>query len=107
MVKRLLTINFPQGPYIVLPFFGPSNIRDFSGLVIEKLINPFDVNKFEIASKSNIITDSLKLTINSISLIDKRESLIDIISDIKVDSFDFYSTIRSSYIQNRNFEINR
>lgn len=105
--QTLAYYNFPQGPYIVLPFFGPSNIRDLSGLVIEKLINPFDVNKFDIASKSNIITDNVKLTINSISLIDKRESLIDIISDIKVDSFDFYSTIKSSYIQNRNFEINR
>ena len=96
-----------QGPYIVLPFFGPSNIRDFTGLIIEKLISPFDINKLQIAGKSDIISDNVTLGINSISLVDKRESLIDIIGDIKVDSFDFYSTIRSSYIQNRNFEINR
>jgi len=28
-----------DGPYIVLPFFGPSNLRDTSGLVVDTAIN--------------------------------------------------------------------
>ena len=33
-----------NGPYIVLPFFGPSNLRDTSGLVVDTAINSWFVN---------------------------------------------------------------
>jgi phospholipid-binding lipoprotein MlaA len=32
--------GMPAGPYLVLPFFGPSSPRDASGLVVDTLLSP-------------------------------------------------------------------
>jgi len=105
--QTLSFYNFPEGPFLMLPLFGPSNFRDFNGLIITKMISPYDANIFKIGDKKRIVTDNAQLAINAVSVIDKRESLIDLMDEIRVDSFDLYSTIKSAYIQNRNFEINR
>ncbi|MDJ0982489.1 MAG: VacJ family lipoprotein [Kiloniellales bacterium] len=48
----------PGGPYLVLPIFGPSNLRDTAGLVTDTvaftLVNPF--NMAEIQSRYPVIT---------------------------------------------------
>ncbi len=97
--------GFPNGPYLMLPLFGPSNLRDFSGWVINKSIDPFNLNLLRIGGDYNIISNNLRSSFSSISVIDGRESLIKIIEDLRSDSFDPYSTIKSAYTQRRNSEI--
>ena len=36
-----------EGPYVVLPFFGPSNPRDASGLAIDAVIDPTNFIRFK------------------------------------------------------------
>ena len=30
----------PDGPYIVIPFLGPSNLRDVAGLIVDRFLHP-------------------------------------------------------------------
>ncbi|MFP6775681.1 MAG: VacJ family lipoprotein [PS1 clade bacterium] len=85
----------PDGPYVVLPFLGPSTLRDSLGLVVD------------IGSDANIINkmDSSEfITANTLSAIDRRVELLPA-TDIFDKSDDPYIAMRSFYLQNRQFEI--
>lgn len=38
--QALARWGFPRGPYLVLPIWGPSTIRDFFGLIGDRAVNP-------------------------------------------------------------------
>lgn len=94
------------GAYLVLPFLGPSSTRDLSGQLVDKSINPLEFNFLEIGGKQNLIDIRYRLALAALGGIDRRESLIEIIDDIRIDSFDPYATIRSAYFQKRLTDIN-
>lgn len=93
------------GPYLMLPFLGPSTARDFTGWVTDKSISPFGFNFLEVGGKEDFISDETRIGLAIMSGIDARESLIEVIDDIRKDSFDPYATIRSAYLQKRATEI--
>ena len=90
-----------SGAYLVLPFLGPSSSRDFTGLLTDKAINPIEFNVLEIGGRTNLIEANYRLALAAAAGIDTRESLLNIIDDIREDSFDPYATIRSAYSQKR------
>jgi len=86
------------GPYIVLPLFGPSSVRDGIGLGVDSLLDPwphvldaFDVNEDEEILLGRRIAGG----------VDLRARNIDTLDDLKRDSIDFYARIRSLYLQHR------
>ena len=82
-----------SGPYLVLPILGPSNLRDFSGDIVEFVIDPVSNN---IPNREYVsIGDSL----NSRAEVDEE---IDLIRD---SSSDQYEMLKSIYYQNRNSQI--
>jgi len=89
------------GPYLVIPFLGPSDVRDFSGLVAEKVINPLAFNELEVGNKKDLIDYELAISLSLANGISARDSLIEIVDDIRKNSFDPYSTMRSAYLQRR------
>ncbi len=89
------------GPYLVIPFLGPSSVRDFSGLVVETAVNPISFNGFEVGGKRDLIGDEIAISMALSNAITTRESLIEVVDDIRKNSFDPYSTIRSAYLQRR------
>ena len=89
------------GTYFIIPLFGPSTTRDLSGLLVDKSINPIEFNLLEFGGRINLIDTEYRLSLAAASGIDKRESLIDIIDDVRIESFDPYATIRSAYLQKR------
>jgi phospholipid-binding lipoprotein MlaA len=93
------------GAYLVLPFLGPSSVRDLGGLIVDKSANPFELNFLEVGGREDFINNNVRLGLAGVSAVDKRESLIDIIDSIKVDSFDPYATYRSAYLQKRQTDI--
>jgi len=99
--------GFNYGFYIVLPILGPSSGRDFSGFLVDKSVNPIELNFLDIGGEENFINSNYRIGIAMMSGIDKRESFIDIIDDIRQDSFDPYATLRSAYIQRRDSEIKK
>jgi phospholipid-binding lipoprotein MlaA len=95
-----------QGPYLVLPFLGPSDLRDATGLAVEKLVDPLAFNVLEVGGSRELIENEEAYGLAAMTAIDVRVSLLDTIDDIRKNSFDVYATIRSAYLQKRNSLIN-
>ena len=91
----------PSGPYLVLPFFGPSSPRDTFGLVGDALFNPLTyVSVFGGAAANAASAGSRVLDIT-----DKRANLMTtekIVDEGAVDRYDF---IKNSYEQHRDYYI--
>ena len=80
-----------SGPYMVLPFFGPSTVRDSFGLWVD---TKTDVNQqLKDVSSRNVLT-VLRLT-------DKRERYLSLSDAVKQASLDPYSFTRDAYLQKR------
>lgn len=99
--------NIGTGPYLMVPFLGPSTVRDFSGYAANRVISPDGFNLLEIDGDQNIVEPEYLISLTALSVVDVRESLTQTIDDIRKDSFDPYATIRSAYLQRRTNEINK
>ncbi|MSO85252.1 MAG: VacJ family lipoprotein [Rhodospirillales bacterium] len=76
------------GPHIVLPIFGPSNLRDATGDILVGLVNPAPL--------------ALKAADAGISYADKK----DIINAATEGALDRYTVERNAYEQHRRFLVN-
>lgn len=88
-----------EGPFLMLPIFGPSNPRDAVGLVAEFFADPFDIHM------KNINREWISYTRAGVSGLDKREGLLDTLDEIERTSLDYYASLRSLYRQHRAAEI--
>ena len=81
-----------NGPYLVLPFFGPSSIRDTAGFVTDTaLFNPiFFID--EIPVRNGMLAGDI---------IDTRADLLGASEIIDEAALDEYSFIRDAYLQRR------
>lgn len=89
-----------DGMYVMLPIFGPSTLRDATGTLVDSYADPLRIYLF------NIDEEHLHYTRVGASVVSKRERLIDVIDDLRKNSFDYYAAVRSAYYQNRNALIN-
>lgn len=81
------------GPYVVLPVFGPSNVRDSFGLVLDTMFNP---NQYHDE-------DSLRIVIWGLEEVDTRSSVLSLDELIVGDKYTFY---REAYSQRREYLVN-
>ena len=81
-----------QGPYVVLPILGPSNIRDGFGTMIDIGVNPINFAKFK--NDKNFF----KIYYGT-SLIVEREKFIGLDKTLSEISIDEYAALRSFYYQ--------
>ena len=88
-----------NGPYLVLPLFGPSTLRDTVGMVGEGYFEPFNYLLGDPAKTEVFLTRA------AAGAVDGRSRVIDQFADLKKTSFDFYTTVRSLYRQSRGTEI--
>jgi phospholipid-binding lipoprotein MlaA len=95
------------GPYLMLPFLGPSSSRDFSGWLVDRSVSIDGVNIFEVGGSQTLIESRYLIGLTAVSAINTRESLIEVLDNIRQDSFDPYATIRSAYLQRRINEISK
>jgi phospholipid-binding lipoprotein MlaA len=84
-----------KGPYLVLPVFGPSNVRDTVGLVGDQFTDP----KYYLV---NDLWVSASLTV--LALVDSRAGLLGA-DDILARSFDPYVFMRNAYLQRRDAQV--
>jgi phospholipid-binding lipoprotein MlaA len=103
--QTLASYGVKSGPYLVIPFLGPSNLRDLFGFPAKILFNLAAVRSITI-NGNDLIDDDDLTALSIISLIDKRESLLDVISDARKNSFDLYTLSKSAHMQNRRAAIN-
>lgn len=98
--QTLAVWSLPEGPYLMLPVFGPSNPRDAIGRVVDFFIDPLNMWANNTDEKWTIPTRTV------VDAIDFRARHYDTIEDLEKSSLDYYATIRSLYRQRRNDEIN-
>ena len=84
-----------SGPYLVLPLFGPSNIRDGIGLAAETYGDPLGIYLTNEHMKWLIWT---RFGVEAVS---QREAYLDFLDDLQRTSLDYYATLRSLYRQRR------
>ena len=85
--------GFNSGPYIMLPFLGPSNPRD----LLSRPISSFLSGTFAMED------DDVKLTLLGIDALETRERLLDAETLIIGDNYIF---VKDAYVQSREYEIN-
>lgn len=81
-----------SGPYVVLPFLGPSTVRDAVGIYPDSFTEPYGY-MHDIPARNMAI---------GMDLIDTRASLL---SAEKMITGDRYGFIRNAYLQNREFKV--
>ncbi len=78
------------GPYVVLPFFGPSSLRDSFGMVLDTMFNPIQYYHDE----------STRHSLTALKLLDNRASVLAMENLISGDEYLF---LREAYLQQREY----
>ncbi|MCI0654720.1 MAG: VacJ family lipoprotein [Methylococcaceae bacterium] len=93
--------GIPAGPYLVLPFWGPSSPRGIFGLVGDALMDPLTYTFF--VGGSAVAAATLGAAVLDVT--DTRAALLlagKIVDETSVDRYDF---LKSSYLQRREYLI--
>lgn len=98
--QTLATWGVGDGMYIMLPLLGPSSLRDATGALVDGYADPVRLYLF------NIDEEPLHYTRVGVGLLAKREELIEVVDDLRRNSFDYYAAVRSAYFQHRQALIN-
>jgi len=94
-----------DGPYLVLPFFGPSNARDALGFGVDLATEGHTNPVAGLVHQDDRTT--VNVTLGVIYGIDLRERNIEILDAIESTSIDFYGTLRSISQQHRRAELRK
>ena len=98
--QTMATWGVPDGPYVMLPVFGPSSIRDSVGIGVDAITNPLS-----FAYRMNGIGLEARLSGPVTRGVSTREKYLDYVDEIRSSSLDWYATMRSLYRQKRKKEI--
>ncbi|HZZ13839.1 MAG TPA: VacJ family lipoprotein [Paraburkholderia sp.] len=83
----------PAGPYLVLPLFGPSTVRDAVGSIGNYYVNPL----------SYIHPDGLSWALYGLNVVNTRANLLNASDVLEGAALDKYSFVRSAYLQRRQY----
>jgi phospholipid-binding lipoprotein MlaA len=83
--------GFGSGPYIVLPFFGPSSGRDSVGVVVDWFTDPLML----------VEDDATRWGLRGLKLIDTRADLLNASRVLNQAALDPYAFVRDAFLQQR------
>jgi phospholipid-binding lipoprotein MlaA len=90
--QTLGTWGVGDGPYVVLPFFGPRTVRDSGGLLVDTLADPLTHQDDHIR---------LRNTISAVRLLETRAEFLPADKVIEQAATDRYAYLRDAYLQRR------
>ena len=93
--QTLFAWGFNDGPYLVLPLLGPSNVRDAFGLGVDAYASPLG----HVGSTD--VRRDLSFSIAAADGLDLRARNIDSLDELERSSLDFYAFLRSVTRQQR------
>ena len=96
--QTLAVWGMDSGPYLMLPFLGPSNLRDTGGMVVDRYLDPVT---YWADNTSRDWAEYSGLIIGVTTAIDTRSRNYRQLEDLEETSLDFYATVRSLYRQKR------
>jgi phospholipid-binding lipoprotein MlaA len=91
--QTLAVYGVDNGPYLVLPFLGPSTVRDIAGSGVDGALNP--MNYF----LSTIQLFAIKGGIGITSAVNYRSMNLDLFENVQRSSVDMYGAVQDGYIQ--------
>ena len=80
----------PAGPYLVLPLFGPSTVRDSMGLIVDVKFNPL-----------NYMEPAVRNPLYVLQFVSVRSDLLGATDLLQQAALDKYSFVRDAYTQQR------
>ena len=92
------------GCYLVLPILGPSTIRDTAGSFVNALGGDPWYNA-SVHGNNEFLSESAFLASKAISGIDFRSNNLNSFDNLEKNSIDFYASLRSLYLQDRQNKI--
>ncbi len=97
--QTLFVWGAPSGPYLVLPFVGPTNPRDAIGSAVDSYDDPFT-----ILANDHGVTE-LTTSRFIVGGVEARANVMDVLDDLEKNSVDFYAQMRSLWQQHREAEL--
>jgi phospholipid-binding lipoprotein MlaA len=86
----------PAGPYLMIPFLGPSTLRDAAALPIDR--------RYDLVHR--FWPESSREAVYAVRAVDKRANLLRVGNVLEEAALDKYSFTRDAYLQRRRAEIN-
>lgn len=83
--------GFADGPFIMLPLFGPSSVRDTAGFAVDRYTDP--VNQIDPSRAQNQLIAT--------RLVSRRAELLDASRVLDTVALDQYQFVRDGYLQRR------
>jgi phospholipid-binding lipoprotein MlaA len=93
--QTLAYFGVGSGPYLVIPFLGPSTLRDSFGDIIDQALHPLT---YLIGPGQRVFVGSVLTGSSGLSTL---EANYDQLAALRDSSIDFYVAMRSAYLQNR------
>ena len=85
----------PAGPYLVLPLFGPSTVRDTAGMLVDRQIDP----------SAYFYPVSLRNSLVGVRIVAGRAQLLGATNLLEQAALDKYAFMRDAYLQRREYLI--
>ena len=85
--------GFPQGPYLFVPFFGPTTVRDGTGAVVRVMVGPVGY----------IGEVPLRNSLYGLGAVDLRAQALSAGAIVDTAALDRYLFIRNAYLQRRRY----
>ena len=104
--QTLGSYGIGPGCYFVLPLLGPTTVRDSIGLIADTFVDPFahiTIREHELLSTSGNSLDYF--TVKGATIVDFRANNDANIQSLEKNSIDFYSSLKSIYLQDRENKI--
>ena len=92
------------GCYLVLPVLGPSTVRDTAGS-FANILGGDPYYNVSVNGNNEYLDGNLYLITKTISAIDFRAKNIETLDNLEKNSVDFYASVRSLYLQDRENKI--
>ena len=89
--------GIPEGPYLVLPLLGPSNVRDFGGYIGDRAVHPLD-EPFSLIDDWNW---EWRAAIPATEFIVRSPDLMDRYRRMRGQAIDPYGSLKNAYTQRR------
>ena len=102
--QSLGTMGFKEGCYLVLPVLGPSTVRDTAGSFVN-LLGGDPWYNVTIKNDTEHFQERDFYISKSGNGIDFRAKNIDSLDNLEKNSIDFYASVRSLYLQDRQLKI--
>lgn len=97
--QTLYSWGIADGPYLVLPIFGPSNPRDTVGLIVDGYADPWD---HMVANYHYWYVNLMRAALDGV---DQRSRNLDTFDELQRHAIDFYAELRSLFRQRRAAEL--